>query len=119
MLSIGRLMAAACLAALASAAQAQEAAIARCLATGAVSVGKGPSLSAAGADAAQNCEENGGERFCCQIVIDTQRSDCIAYARNEVGEGAGGGFSPDEAKYNAVMACGYNDCRPLAALCKY
>ena len=118
MLSIRGLLAAVCLLAQSFAAQAQEAAIARCSATGVVAVGKGNTLSAAGASAAANCEQGGGERYCCEIVADTQYAQCIAYAQSEFNEATGYGETPEQAKADALAICG-SDCRPIAAPCRY
>jgi hypothetical protein len=98
-------------------ASASEIAIARCSATGIIAMGRGRSLSEAGAAAATNCQLKGGEPVCCSIVIDSEDAQCIALAVGRGKQGTGSGDTREEAKAEALSDCG-SGCNVAAAPCK-
>jgi hypothetical protein len=100
------------------AALADEAAIARCSATGKVAVGRGADAEQAAAAAVTNCIAKGGQLVCCRELISTSQGRCIALAIGETSIGVGAGQTRNQAIEEADANCENEECQIAASPCK-
>lgn len=99
-------------------AMAGEAVIARCSATGVVTVGRGATLEDAAGNAVTSCILKRGEPVCCQPKISTRDAACVAMAVDGQNVGLGSGDTKAEANEAAEDNCPTNDCEVVASICR-